>query len=217
MERTIRVTGRGKIAVAPDTVRIMIKQSEIAPTYEGAVNRSAEQKNEINVALSKLDFKKEDVKTLSFDVSTRQESYQAKDKSWKQRFLGYEFTHRMKLEFPKDSGLLGKVIGALAKLPSGPEFSLQFTVSDPETAKNELLAKAVADSAAKARVLTEASGVKLGGIQTIDYSWGEVEFVSRPMDRMMEMECITSACLDLDIEPEDIDMTDTVTVVWEIE
>ena len=54
-----------------------------------------------------------------------------------------------------------------------------------EKCKNELLGKAIADSKEKARVLTEAADVKLCDIINIDYSWGEVDFVTRPMNEMM--------------------------------
>jgi uncharacterized protein YggE len=40
--------------------------------------------------------------------------------------------------------------------------------------------------AKKASVLAEASGVKLGNIPSIDYSWGEVDFVSRPLNEMSD-------------------------------
>ncbi len=221
MERTIRVTGKGRISVTPDTIRLLITQSSVEPTYEGAIHESAERKNELNAALSRLDFKKEDLKTLYFDVNTEYESYQAKDKSWKQRLVGYKYTHRMKLEFPKDNEMLGKLLGVVSKITGEPEFSLQYTIADPEAAKNELLAKAVADSKAKASVLTGAAGVELGDILTIDYSWGEVDFITRPTGDVMLRECCEygdceDESIDIDIEADDIDVTDTVTVVWAI-
>lgn len=220
MERTIRVTGKGKISVAPDMIRLLITQSSVERSYEGAIRESADRKNELNAALSRLDFKKEDLKTLYFDVNTEYESYQAKDKSWKRRLVGYKYTHRMKLEFSKESNLLGKVLGTVAGITGETEFSLQYTISNPEAAKNELLGKAVEDSKAKAKVLTEAAGVELGNILTIDYSWGEIDFVSRPTGDVMLRECCMEEgydnSIDIDIEADDIDVTDTVTVVWAI-
>ena len=73
----------------------------------------------------------------------------------------------------------------------------------------------------KAQVLITAANVKLGEIQAIDYSWGEIDFVTKPMNEMRLMEfteCEMSApaVYDIDIEADDIDVTDTVTVVWEI-
>lgn len=221
MERTIKVTGKGRISVTPDTIRLLITQSSVEPTYEGAIYESAERKNELNVALSRLDFKKEDLKTLYFDVDTEYESYEAKDKSWKRRLVGYKYTHRMKLEFPKDNEMLGKLLGVVSKITGEPEFSLQYTIADPEVAKNELLAKAVADSKAKASVLAKAAGVELGDILTIDYSWGEIDFVTRPTGDVMVRElcnCVESEdeSIDIDIEADDIDVTDTVTIVWSL-
>ena len=43
-----------------------------------------------------------------------------------------------------------------------------------------LLHKAIEDSIQKAQVLTTAANVKLGEIQAIDYSWGEIDFVTKP-------------------------------------
>ena len=59
------------------------------------------------------------------------------------------------------------------------------------------------------------------GIITIDYSWAEIDFVSRPMEKLMLEECCMRSCepdeaYDIDINPDDIDVTDNVTVVWGI-
>ena len=103
-----------------------------------------------------------------------------------------------------------------------PEFRLSYTVKDPEAAKNELLGNAVMDARVKAGVLTKAAGVALKDIQSIDYSWRNITFEVQPMNRMlMAEECCDSAITesgsyDMDIEPEDIEVSDTVTVVWEI-
>ncbi len=222
MERTIRVTGKGNISLSPDTIRIMITQSSVEQTYETAVKASADAKNILTEALGTLGFKKEDLKTLYFNVDSETESYQAKDKSWKRRLIGYRYKHRMKIEFPKESDLLGKVLAVIARSSSEPEFSIEYTVSNPEAAKNELLKRAVEDSGKKAKILSEAAGTKLGDVVNIDYSWGQVEFVSRPVDTLgldlpdvAEDEYISS--IDVDIEPDDIDVSDTVTVIWSLQ
>ena len=53
----------------------------------------------------------------------------------------------------------------------------------------------------------------------IDYSWGELEIYSRPMRNLSYGSAINAkeeSTFDLDIEAEDIDVQDTVNVVWEI-
>ena len=127
----------------------------------------------------------------------------------------------MKVEFDSDNDKLGKILYALANSSLNPEFRLSYTVKDPEAAKNELLDKAVQDAVAKAGVLTRAANQKLGEIQSIDYSWGRIDFEFSPMDRELMPEadgaCVKEcAALPLDIEPDDIEVGDTVTVVWEI-
>ena len=72
-----------------------------------------------------------------------------------------------------------------------------------------------------AGVLSDAAGVKLGDIQNMDYSWGRIDFEFRPMQDMSAhdyLDCcaLQEKSLDLDIEPDDIEVQDTVTVVWEI-
>ena len=219
--RTIRVTGKGKLSVKPNTIRLIITQQSVEPDYEGAIRKSADEKNYLSRELQELGFEGAALKTLYFNVDTEYESFQAKDKSWKRRLVGYKYTHRMKLEFPADNEMLGKVLIKIARCPGEPEFTIEYTVADKEAAKNELLARAIEDSKLKAKVLSEAAGVKLLDIQSIDYSWGEIDFVTRPVNDLMINACCAAPgtvdeSIDLDIEADDIDITDTVTVVWEI-
>ncbi|MBR2748638.1 MAG: SIMPL domain-containing protein, partial [Firmicutes bacterium] len=101
-----------------------------------------------------------------------------------------------------------------------PEIRLGYTVRDREAAKNQLLSQAVRDAKDKALVLTQAAGVKLKDIVTMDYSIGEADFEARPMRNMMMAKAAVSDeayGYSMDIQPDDIQVTDTVTVVWEIE
>ena len=220
--RTIRVTGKGKIKVKPDMTRITMSLEGIDPEYGEALRHSSLDTEHLKDVLSAFGFERSDLKTLNFNVETEYESYQDKG-TYKQRFVGYKFRHMIKVEFPSDNDRLGKVLYALANCPVKPEFRLSYTVSDPEAAKNELLGKAVTDAKEKASVLTQAAGVTLKDIQSIDYSWGEIDFEYRPMNRMlMADECLATpmvaegASYDMDIEPDDIEVSDTVTVLWEI-
>ena len=219
---TIRVTGKGQIKVRPDTTRITISLEGTWPEYGETLRHSSQDTERLKDVLSAFGFERSDLKTLNFNVETEYESYKDKG-TYKQRLIGYRFTHMMKVEFPSDNDRLGKVLYALANCPLKPEFRLSYTVSDPEAAKNDLLGKAVTDAKEKASVLTQAAGVTLKDIQSIDYSWGEIDFEYRPMNRMlMADECLArpmaaeSPRYDMDIEPDDIEVSDTVTVLWEI-
>lgn len=221
MERTIRVTGKGKLSVKPDTIRLIMTLEDITTEYADSLELSTRMTNEIKELFAGLGFDKKDVKTLHFQIEAEYERYQDRDNSWKRRFKGYKFTHRFKIEFPADNEKLGQVLYELSFAKVRPEFRIEYTVSDPEKQKNQLLKNAIADAKEKAAVLADASDVVLGDILTIDYSWGEINFVSRPMDDLMLSECCMAPPTeargyDIDIEPDDIDVSDTVTVIWMI-
>ena len=218
--RTIRVTGKGQIKVKPDVTRLTITCEGTYKEYGDTLKHSSEDTEKLKDLFEEFVFERADLKTLSFNIDTEYESYQERN-VWKQRFKGYRFSHIMKVEFPSDNDRLGKILYALSKSPVKPQFRISYTVSDPEGAKNALLGNAVADAKAKAEVLTQAAGVTLKDIQTIDYSWGQVSFEVHPTDRLMTLaDCGAAAeedcSYDMDIEPDDIQVSDTVTVLWEI-
>ncbi len=220
MERTVRVTGKGKISVKPDMTRLLINLEGVFKDYEKTLQQSAEQVEQLRDCFEKLGFKRNDLKTLSFNINTENERYNDRLGGWKTKFVGYKFRHAMKIEFESDNKLLGRVLYALAHCSVKTEFNIQYTIKDVEAAKNKLLGKAVTDSKEKAGILAEAAGVKLKDIINIDYSWGEIEFVTRPMNRGMVLEAsraMSADAYDINIEADDIEVEDTVTVVWEIE
>ena len=218
--RTIRVTGKGQIRVRPDLTRITIQLTGTYPEYAQTLQRSSEDTEALRSLLSGFGFAPSDLKTLSFDVNTEYEGYQ-ENGVYQQRFVGYAFHHTLKLEFDSDNELLGRLLYALSNSPVQPVFQISYTVKDPEAAKNELLGRAVSDAREKAAVLTRAAGVQLREIQSIDYSWGEISFETRPMNRMLMAKCASPMAAeesyDMNIQPDDIQVSDTVTVLWEIE
>ena len=171
--RTIRITGKGQIKVHPDMMRITITLEGLRRGYGEALRHSGEDTEQLKDILSEFGFDRSDLKTLNFNIDTEYESYKEKG-TYKQRFVGYKFRHLMKLEFESDNERLGKILYALAKCPLHPKFRLAYTVKDPEAAKNVLLGRAVKDAKEKAEVLTEAAGVILKSIQSIDYSWADI-------------------------------------------
>ena len=56
MSRTIKVTGRGKLAVKPDTIRLIITQSAVERTYETAITESADKKGNLSSHLKQIGF-----------------------------------------------------------------------------------------------------------------------------------------------------------------
>lgn len=80
----------------------------------------------------------------------------------------------------------------------------------------ELLKSAAENAKQKAEILCAASGAKLGDLVTIDYNWGELNIYS-PTRYEMTNRCLAETSTSIDIEPSNIDVSDTVTFVWELQ
>ena len=217
--RTIRVTGKGNMKLHPDMMRVTVTLTKVHKEYAEALKHASEDVETLKDLLAGFGFGREELKTLSFNVDAEYESYR-EDNEYRQRLTGYRYRHTVKVDFDSDNERLGKVLYALARSELEPEFNISYTVRDPEAAKNVLLAKAVADSKEKAVVLAEAAGPILKEIQSVDYSFGAPDLEVRPAGRSFalskNMAVESAAGYDLNLEPDDVSISDTVTVVWEI-
>lgn len=215
--RTLRVTGKGSLRLKPDMTRITMTVSDVQKEYAKALEASARETEQLKETLLPFGFARGDLKTIAFDVNTEYESYE-EEGQYRQRFKGYRYQHVLKVEFSSDNERLGKILYALANGAVAPELRLSYTVRDREGAKNRLLANAVEDAKAKAALLAQAAGVTLQNIQSIDYALGAPDFEVSPMARNMTFGAkrMAAEAYDMDIEPDDIEVADTVTLVYAI-
>lgn len=218
MPRTITVKGMGNVKTAPDYVVVSMSLEAQAMEYEETMEQAAHQIDYLNTSLEAVGFEKKSVKTTNFNVRTAYESVKDKNGNYKSVFNGYVCSHRLKVEFDFDTKRLAQTLSAISKSLAKPELSIAFTVKDPSAVNKELLKSATINAREKAKVLCEASDVELGDLLTIDYNWGELNIVSRT-DYMLEERAMAmpmKAMADMDIQPDDIDVSDTATFVWEI-
>jgi len=217
MEKIIKITGTGKVSAKPDLIGLAISFESKDKDYEKAMSNTKVQIEKIRDAIIEAGFKKEDLKTTDFRVR-EDYSYVINVR----RFEGYVCFHRLALEFDFDMERLGKSLAALVKSGVNPMFSISFTVKDKEKVKEELLCVAVENAFRKANILTTAAKVKLGELFSINYSWGEINMYSRTTyeyecDDMLGDSLQIDDAGSIDIEPDDIDVEDTVTIVWGLE
>jgi len=64
--------------------------------------------------------------------------------------------------------------------------------------------------------MAEAAGVRLGKVISIDYSWGDIQ-IYKDVYSMKSSLISTTGTPMIDLEPDNIEVEDTVTVVWRIE
>lgn len=216
MDRSIRVTGKGSISIKPDTTVITLEISSVKDDYSKAIEDSVAKANVLRDIIVGAGLERDELKTTRFNVDMEYESYRDANGNSRSRFIGYNCEQTMRFQYPSDNSFTGNILGQFAACDIRPKFRISFTTSDPIGLRDRVIALAVEDAKSKASALTESAGVKLGKILTIDYSWRTIDIEVSPMNMMSYNGPMSSAPMDLDIEPEDIDASDTVSIVWSI-
>ena len=218
MMRTITVKGVGNVSAKPDYISISMTVESAENDYDKAMDGAARRIENLKAAAVSVGYEKEALKTLSFNVETRYENVKDRQGNYKREFAGYACVYRLKLAFDFDSKQLAKVIAAIAGSKANPELSIAFTVKNPAKVSEELLTSAAQNARAKAEILCKATGAELGQLISIDYNWGELNIISRTNyemeDCLMPLSAMNKCCAP-EIEPDDIDVSDSVDFVWE--
>lgn len=218
MARTITVKGIGEVSTRPDYVTLSMKLKAKDKEYDKAMDIAADQLSALNESLVSIGFERDAVKTTNFDVDTEYDRYKDQQGDYQYIFSGFVCSHKLKLSFDFDMKRLPQALSAIANCMAEPELRVAFTVKDPTAVNEALLREATKNARKKAEILCEASNVKLGQLLIIDYNWGELNIVSDTqfdMGNRCYSDLMTSKSMD--IEPEDINVSDTAAFVWEIE
>lgn len=215
--RTITVKGIGTASAKPDLTVISLNITEKSREYTAAVNGANERIEKLQKAIAAVGFTKEDLKTLSFNARTNYENYRAEDGSYKQKFAGYICDFALKLSMDFDNKRLSETLTAIANSGANAEQSIAFTVKEPEKVSAQLLKSATENAREKAEVLCAASGVTLGELVNIDYSWNDITIHS-PSVYSNQLRCMDAAPAAAmpEFVPEDIKSSDSATFIWEI-
>lgn len=214
-ERVIRVKGKGRVSMPPDCIEVSMALEVIHEDYAEAMKVAGRSLEDIRRALQDEGLDREDIRTTSFEVSTRYEHKHDRYRNTQRVFVGYVISNHLKIEIDQDSKRLGRVLGALADCPANPDISIRYKLRDEVAVKEQLLRHAVQDAKAKASVLAESAGVTLGEMLSVDYSWGEIEFRQAAQFSVAEAPPAYAHAM-VDLEPDLLEATDTVTIVWAI-
>ena len=214
----LRVTGKGILSLKPDTIVVKFTSSAVYDDYAEAIAMASEATKDLKAVIAKAGVDSELLKTTNLDVSPEYDTWYDDKNHRHEKFIGYKYTHNSKIKIDNDNKILGRLLYEVSASPLDVRFDISYTVKDMEKSKNDLLREAIKDAKEKAEILSEAAGVKLKSVVDINYSWGEIEIYSEPLRLMDRQICAApSRSFDIDIDADDIDVNDTVTVVWEIE
>ena len=217
MPRTITVKGIGRVTTKPDFIIISMSLESCDKEYDKAMEFAAENNRRLIESLVDAGFEKDSVKTTNFNVRTNYNHEKDGNGNFHKEFAGYVVNHQLKVGFDLDIERLSIALSAISNCQSHPQIKISFTVKDATALNEEMLRSATANARRKAEILCEASGVTLSDLIAIDYNWRELDIYSNTHYDMTE-ECLKAprGGLSVEIDPEDIDIRDTATFVWEI-
>lgn len=215
--REITVKGVGKFTAAADWIVIKLDIALLNKDYQAGYAEFERRISKLQEAITEVGFKKSDLKTTRFYVSTEYKSVK-KSGTYVDEFVGYQFSTDLRLEFDFDSKRLGEAVLAIVKSDSMPKIRFNFKVKDEELVKKNLLANVAKDAKQKAEILCSAMDVKLGKLLTVNYSWDEINFYSTTSyTRDVDKSCVCESLSSVDFTPDDISLEDEACFIWSIE
>lgn len=216
MERTITVRGTGKVSLKPDLIVIQMELVSRDPNYEKTMTLAATTVAQLQKAIVKAGFKREDLKTSDLTIDTENEHYRDENHEYKTRFVGYVCKQNMKLEFELDTKRLSHLIVQIGDSAVEPKLSIRFTVKDRDVVEDQLLMSAAESAKKRAALLVKGAGAELGELLTIDYSWNELRLHSPTLIQYEEKVSLFAEESMPEIEPDDINVSDSATFVWSL-
>jgi uncharacterized protein YggE len=163
-ERTITVTGTGKVTLTPDIAYISIGvQTQVASAREATTTNNT-QAQAVIAAIKKFGVAEKDIQTTNFSIYAQQQY----DSTGKPTEIIYVVNNTVYVTV-RDLSKLGEILDSAVSSGSNNINSIQFDVADKTDALSQARQAAVADARKQAEELTKATSVGLGAVQSISY------------------------------------------------
>lgn len=212
-QRTLTVKGTGQASLPPDTIQLDVYLESRADQYDETIELAGTRLEELRTCLAVVGFSKSDLVTTNFSIDTDYESIKNENGDYIRVFKGYVVRNYLKLSFPLDTDRLAQILEHLSSCEANPEVSIHFLLKDDAKLKELLLQDAVADATNKANILAQAAGVRLDDVLSITYDWMDVQYKNRDL---MLTEAVAYSASAINIEPDVVSASDSVTMIWEI-
>jgi len=213
MDRTLCVTSQGNAFSRPDEIRLYWTLRADSEDYAAATALAADQQEALCRAVMCCGFSRDRIKTTSFSVDTVYENQRDENGQYHSVFKGYSCRHQLSLKFSLDMQKLAQIIDEVAESGQSPEIRIEFGLQDEQALCDAALQDAVRQAQHRAALLAEASGVHLGQLQRIDHGVSSQHMISKTDYANPVM---LKAARAMEIEPEDVSVSQTVVFTWEV-
>ena len=215
MERTITICARAEAILPVDQVLLYVTLLGKDPNYENAASLEAKRLKLLEQAVKDCGFSQEAFKTNSYDIQTEYESYQDNG-VYRNRLVGFLCRQELLLKMPFQTEILSKVLTAISGCGAQAEIRLEFTVKDSGEAEDALLQDAVRSGRARAQLLCDAAGVKLGSLLQIEHNSAPSHAVSETRFDAANTMLASKRIAVPEMAPNGVTLQEEVQLTWAI-
>ncbi len=175
--RAVTVSGQGEVSAAPDRARLHMAVDLTDPDLKAAQAKANGVVRAYLTQLRALGVKDEDLSAAGLSIHSEYDfsSGSAGVSSGGRKFLGYHITRDIEV-LVRDLDKVGDCLQRATEAGINNVSDPQLESSRAEELQRQALAKAAQDAQAKARLLAETLGMKLGAVHTLSANAS----VSRP-------------------------------------
>lgn len=195
--------------------RVELTLQSIHETYEEAYAQAKSNTERTSQIMKEVSLDVMLPKTIQLDIDKKTQNEYDKFGNFKsKKFIGFELDHKVRMDLGMDNVLLNNIIKRIGKMLKQAEISIGYTVRNPRPSQLKMLERAVKDAKEKATIMAKACDCKLGLVKEINYSVQELHVYSQA--RMIHRADEAMYCNEesLDITPDDLAVSDKVTVIW---
>ena len=205
--RTISVNGEGEASAAPDMAVVSIGVQSDALTAAEALRQNSANMSATIDKLKKLGVAERDIQTSGLSVNPR---YDYEKNRSRPEVIGFTASNTVTVRL-RDLSAAGAVIDQAVQSGANSLGGISFAFSDPKPLLDEARKDAVASAKAKATLLTDAAGVRLGKLLSIQEG-----YAAAPQPKMYSarMEMADSS---VPLQAGESSVNVTVSLIYEIE
>jgi len=207
----LNVTGQASLSVQPERTILSYSIVSTKDSYNEAIDSMTDRIDALTQSLTKIGFKKEEIKTSNFNIRQNRKYRQGEPKGEE-----YIASQTLEIRFDQSTKRLLEVLNKTASDESSPSVSIAFGMSDEQEkmVKKQLMKMAVADAKAKAEILASETGYMIKGIKEINY--GSASNSPRPYAANIGMMNDFAESRMSNFEAKDLRVSDQVFISYEI-
>lgn len=209
---TLTLTAQALLKKPADEIQMKVGVVTLSDQAETALTENSIRMQAVVRGLESVGLERSEYETGHFAIHPTYTPY-PKDPpaDWKQTINGYEVTNSILIHTDKIDAA-GKLIDAANKAGANSIESIRFTLQDPQAYRDETIKTATANALADARSVASAAGVQLVKVLSITLENSNV--VGTQESPMYLAKAYASNMPP--IEPGEVSLTATVTVIYEI-